>query len=357
MRLLCAISHHGLGHLAQSAPVVNALSGMRPGTEWVIWSGLSRGAIEGRLAAAFMHRHEAADIGLLMGDALRVDVKASREAYADFHRGWDARIDREAEWLVGHGIRGVLCNAAYLPLAAAARAGIPAVAFSSLNWWDIARHYLGVGADMAGMLEDMQAAYAGAQAFLRLTPGLPMAWLPRVEGMPPVAALGQPRREELRKALGLPTATNLVLLGFGGIGYRQHAPVPSLKNTAWLAPDDWPKAGRADVLSFIQAGMPFPDILASCDALVTKVGYGSFVEAAGLALPVLYIDRPDWPETPWLCAWLAGHARQKKLSEEELFSETAAQALQGLWQAPKRQAADVTGAPVVARRVLELLRY
>lgn len=355
MRLLCAISHHGLGHLAQTAPVVNALFDMRPDTEWVVWSGLSRSALESRLRPAFMHRHEAADIGLLMQDALRVDTQASLRAYAEFHRDWQGRIEEEAQRLVELDIQGVLCNAAYLPLAAATHAGIPAVAFGSLNWWDIAGHYLGAQADMAAMLGHMQAAYTGARAFLRLTPALPMAWLHHVEAMPPVATLGRPRRDELQAALASSVEMKLVLLGFGGIAYRQHMPLPTLKGIAWLVPDDWPGAGRADVLSFSEAGMPFPDMLASCDALVTKVGYGSLVEAAGQGVPVLYLDRPDWPETPWLGDWLARHARQEKLREEELFSEVAGQALQRLWQAPSKPAADVSGASVVARRILELL--
>jgi len=355
MRLLCAISHHGLGHLAQTAPVVNALSGMRPETEWIVWSGLSRPALDGRLKPAFTHRHEAADIGLHMQDALRVDAEASHLAYGDFHRDWDIRVAREADWMAEKGILGVLCNVAYLPLAAAARAGIPALAFSSLNWRDIADHYLGAQADMAPVLRQMQSAYAGAGAFLRLTPALPMAWLEKGEDMPPVATLGRPRRDELRAALALSPGMRVVMLGFGGVAYRQHAALPALERIVWLVPDDWPGAGRADVACFSQAGMSFPDALASCDALVTKVGYGSFVEAAGLGLPVLYLDRPDWPETPWLSDWLARHTRLEKLSETELFSNAVGRALQRLWQVPGGRATDIYGVPIVARRILEIL--
>ena len=38
-------------------------------------------------------------------------------------------------------------------------------------------------------------------------------------------------------------------------------------------------------------------------------GYGTFVEAACCGLPVLYLQRPDWPEAECLEAWLHQNAR------------------------------------------------
>jgi UDP-N-acetylglucosamine:LPS N-acetylglucosamine transferase len=145
------------------------------------------------------------------------------------------------------------------------------------------------------------------------------------------------------------------LLGFGGIAYQGTAPLPQLPGVAWLVADTWPTHSRKDVIPFSQARMPYPDLLASSDALVTKVGYGSFVEAARLGLPVLYLDRPDWPETPWLAPWLARHARAMAIDEQTLFSPLVGEALAGLWQRPSPQRPDTSGAPVVARRILDLL--
>lgn len=355
MRLLCAISHHGLGHLAQTAPVLNALLSARPGLEWLIWSGLPREALANRLALSFRHRHEAADVGLLMQDAVRVDEPASRLAYQAFHQDWDSTVAREAEWLAQQRIQGVLSNAAYLPLAAAARAGIKAVGFSSLNWWDIAHHYLHAFPGMAPALAQMREAYQGARAFLRLTPGLPMSWLSNVEHAPSVAVTGRNRCAELHGRLGLAAGERLVLLGFGGVAYRRSTPLPRIEGVVWLVADTWPMPGRSDVIHFERTRMPFPDLLASSDALVTKVGYGSFVEAAGLGLPVLYVDRPDWPETPWLAPWLAQHTRAMSIDEGLLFSPQVGEALARLWQCPAPKPPDISAAPTVGRRIMALL--
>ncbi|MDP2433076.1 MAG: hypothetical protein Q8O33_13765 [Pseudomonadota bacterium] len=354
MRLLVAISHHGLGHLAQAAPVLNALHATRPDLEFLVWSGVPRAALAARIHAPFQHRHEPADVGLAMHDAVRVDLTASRAAHLDFHGGWDARVADEAAWLREQDISGVLSDVACLPLAAAARAGIPAVAMCSLNWVDIASAYLAEQPGMAPVLEQMATAYRSARAFLRVTPAMPMDWLENREAVPPIAALGVDRRVELRARLGLEHGERLVLLGLGGIGYRAARPLPVVTGVRWLVPDDW-RQERGDLIPFARAGLPFIDLLASCDALVTKVGYGSFVEAAAAGIPVLYIDRPDWPETPYLVDWLLAHTRAAVIDEAGLFDPAVGVLLATLLAAPRMPRVAVDGAAVAARRVLELL--
>ena len=352
--LLIAISHHGLGHLAQAAPVLNALHAARPELTFTVWSGISGAALSARIDAPFQHRHEAADVGLVMHDAVRVDLEASRAAYLDFHRDWEARLAREADWLLTRGISGVLADAACLPLAAAAHAGIPGVGLCSLNWVDIAGAYLAAEPGMTEVLAQMTAAYRSARAFLRATPAMPMDWLENREALPPIAALGVARDRELRERLGLDASERLVLIGLGGIGYRAARPLPALEGARWLVPDDWGDRGSA-VIPFSRAGLPFIDLLASSDVLVTKVGYGSFVEAAANARPVLYVDRPDWPETPYLRAWLHTHARAAAIEEAQLFDADIGALITRLLAEPARPAPAVEGATLAARRLMALL--
>jgi hypothetical protein len=355
MRLLIAISHHGLGHLAQTAPVLNALHALRPDLDFLVWSGLPQSALAARIHAPFRHRHEPADVGLAMHDAVRVDLAASRAAYLAFHRDWPLRVAREAGWLRAEAIAGVLSDVACLPLAAAHAAGLPGVAMCSLNWLDIAGAYLAEQPGMPEVLAQIEASYRSVRAFLRVTPAMPMAWLEQGEEVPPIAAGGVRRDAEWRRRLGLPDGERLVLIGLGGIGYQAARDLPNLAGVSWLVPDDWGRA-RPDLIPFARVDLPFIDLVASCDALVTKVGYGSFVEGAVAGVPVLYIDRPDWPETPFLAAWLQAHARAAAIDEGMIFSPEIGALLAALWTAPPMPAVLVPGAEAAARRVLELLR-
>jgi UDP-N-acetylglucosamine:LPS N-acetylglucosamine transferase len=131
--------------------------------------------------------------------------------------------------------------------------------------------------------------------------------------------------------------------------------LPSIKDVVWLAPEDWQSSkgeARADMFSFKQAGLSFLDLLASCDVLITKVGYGSFVEATAHAVPVLYIDRPDWPETPYLTTWLCENGNAALIEECDLFSPRLESQLREIWEQPSKPAIHADGAEQAARRLL-----
>lgn len=353
MRLLAAISHHGLGHLAQAAPVLNALHTARPDLDLTIWSGLPTSVLRTRLHMPFRHRAEAADVGLYMRDAIRVELAVSRQAYLDFHRDWQARVAQEAAWLYAQGFAAVFSDVAYLPLAAAAQAGIPAAALCSLNWFDIASAYFAGDAAMDPALRQIHAAYRTARVFLCPQPSMPMSWLDNRVSLPPIAALGTARRAALEKTAPQGSGGRLVLMGFGGIGYGGAGRLPELPGITWIAADAWAR-DRRDAIALGCLDMPFLDVLASVDALITKVGYGSFSEAAAHALPVLYVDRPDWPETPHLTSWLAQHANCAAIDEAELFSPAVGERLSRLWSLPSKPAVAADGAQGAVEHLLGL---
>ena len=101
------------------------------------------------------------------------------------------------------------------------------------------------------------------------------------------------------------------------------------------------------------ADLDFSDLLASVDAVITKPGYGTFVEAACGAVPILYLERDDWPETPHLVAWLTDHARAARLTRERLMAGDFIDLLQSLWQTPAPAAPRANGADQAARWLLK----
>ncbi|MFN3594991.1 MAG: hypothetical protein ACK4TK_09970 [Thiobacillaceae bacterium] len=354
MHLLVCISHHGRGHLAQTAPVLNALQARLPCLRLTVRSALPREVLAGRIRAPFTHDPRPADCGFVMHDALRLDVEASLREHLAFHADWPARLAAEADALCGAGVDAVLSNVAYLPLAAARQAGLPAVALCSLNWLDIFRHYLGERAQAQAILAEMRAAYASAASFLKPEPAMPMPDLDNTRPIPPVAEPGRRRREELARRLGLAADDRLVLLGMGGIGYRPPGERWAGDGSIhWLVPDDWP-SGR-NIHAFAATGMPVADLLASCDAVVTKPGYGTFVEAAAAGIPVVYLSRPDWPETPWLTQWLHHHARAMQIDEAALQTGRLVETLKRLWAQPAPSPVRCEGGAAAARLLMELL--
>jgi len=347
--LFVALSGHGFGHLAQAAPVLNALRRRLPALRLTVQSTLSGDVLQARIAGALTLIPEAADLGMIMASALEVKVAASLAAYRAFHADWENRLARQTTLLKEHAPDLLLANIPYLPLAAAARAGIPAVALCSLNWADILKAYWPEDTAVKQWRAIMLAAYNSAAVFLRPDPAMPMPELHNTQAIGPIATLGRDRRNELDQRFGLPDDAVLVLVTLGGID----TPLPMARwpihpGLYWIIPQAW-NLRRSDCLQREQvADIPFIDLLRSSDILLTKPGYGTFAEAACNGKPVLYVERRDWPEAPYLAEWLHAHGNALLLSQEALHSSDLAAPVQTLLAQPHRPALPPAGIEIAA---------
>ena len=332
-RLLVAVSAHGLGHLGQVAPVVNALRARRPDLRLTFRTALTRAQLAQRVDGPFEYQMCSDDFGMRNSSAFDVDVDASAAAYRELHERWPERVAAVVSELSAIGPDLILADAPYLTCAAAGRAGIPVVALCSLNWADIYRHYCGDRPEAPCIHAQMVEAYAGAKAFLQPTPSMAMDDLPNTVPIGLVAGRGERRREALECSLGIGAREKLVLVAMGGI--RTRLPLerwPTIDGVRWVVQADW-AVRRTDVLILEELAPSFPDALACCDALITKPGYGSFAEAAAAGVPVLYVPRGEWPESACLVSWLRAHARCAEISRAALESGQFAGVLRQLLEA------------------------
>jgi hypothetical protein len=360
--LVVSISGHGFGHVAQTAPILNVLHERIPQLRITVRSAVPLSHLRSRIHVPFDHLPGEGDIGMVMSSALDVLAGDSRVAYRAIHADWAARVAGEARLLRELKADLVFSNVGYLPLAGAQRAGIRNAALCSLNWADIYRHYCcpstkplvlseveSSGRSVDQMIAaQILACYANADAFLRTTPGMTMEGLPNLVQVAPIAALGSNRRDELDRHLGLSKQEKLVLVSLGGIASR--LPIekwPRIDGVRLLVQHSW-QVDHPDVIALETLAMSFNDVLASSDVLVCKPGYGSFVEAACCGTPVLYVDRPDWPESPALIAWLQQYGLCREISRQALEQGRIAEMLEEIWKRPPPEPVAPTGAEQVA---------
>lgn len=353
--LLVAISPHGFGHVAQTAPVVNAVRESIPDLRVTLRTTAPRALLGQRFVGPFDYLAEASDFGLVMNSAVDVERKASARAYAELHRDWGARVAAEAQRLTALAPDLILADVPYLTLAGAARAGIPAVALSSLNWADIYGHYCGTRPEAPAIHAQMLAAYNGAACFLQCAPAMPMPELTNRVPIGPVAARGVNRRAAIDRRLGLKDTERLVLVAPGGIALRlpmeDWPPIPGVR---WLV-EERARVDHPDVFMWEHLGLPFLDVFVSCDAVIGKPGYGTFAEAGCNGVPMLYLPRGDWPEEPYLVDWLQRNGRCLAVGRGALERGDLAGALHALWKQPAPPPAEPTGIADAARRLARRL--
>ena len=165
--LLVCISGHGFGHVAQTAPVLNALYERMPDLQITVRTTAPISHLRSRIHCPFNYMRESGgDVGILMHSALDAQVNETAAAYQQLHRDWGLTVSNESRALREIAPDFVLSNVGYLPLAGAYRAGIPCAGMSSLNWADVFDHYC-AGAHNRARSNTDSFAYRCAEADVR----------------------------------------------------------------------------------------------------------------------------------------------------------------------------------------------
>lgn len=346
--LLVDISSHGFGHVSQTSVVLNELVKLVPAIRLTVRTTAPLALLKQRIHCAFEHIPLAFDFGMKMANAVDVEVEESAAAYQAFHTDWQQKVLREAASM--HQLKPdlLLANVPYLSLAAARHARVRAVGMCSLNWADIYQHYCVRDGASQRIHQQILAAYNSADYFLKTQPAMEMGNLGNVRSVQPIAQMGVPHRSLISTRSTFRETEKLVMVAMGGMEFR--LPVqswPHLHGIHWIVPQSW-GIKRNDTTTFESLNLSFVDVLASCNAVITKPGYGTFTEAACAGIPLLYVTRRNWPEEPYLVHWLRQNAACIEVERELLKSGELAEVLEKLWSMPLPPRPVATGALVAA---------
>ncbi|UOD50368.1 hypothetical protein [Orrella daihaiensis] len=379
--IMAAISAHGFGHLAQIAPVINACQrlsdqGVAPEFELTFRSTLPRTQIAARVPRPFHLDIGADDFGMVMLDALRVDLLQSLQRYAILHQRWDEHVETLAQHLQTRRLTGVLADAPYLTLAAAKAANIPSVAICSLNWAEIleqcvrrdpeATKAAGVSAaQLTQILQQMREAYSSTRLVMRPQPAIDTPGFKTMLIEPLTAGAPPSKRAELlawiKQQTNYLTADEdcwIVLTSMGGINLPLH-------------PESWPTTcmGRkliylmdrdlvghsSHAIGFDLNRFDFAVMMASCDVVLTKPGYGMFVETRVNRKPLLYLERDQWPESDCLMQWAHEQMHARKITLQQIATGDFADELAAMLQQPTVDQADFKGSEIAANLITQHL--
>jgi len=235
------------------------------------------------------------------GDSAATDGPATLQRAAQIHAEAMGRLDDEVDWLRTQEIAAVLCDAPWVPLVAARRAGIPGFVMSNFTWADIyASHARAVGGEAPRLIAELRAAYRQATALFRIQPALRMDWLKPSIDVGMVANQGRNRRDELVRYLGLTRRARLVYFYIGRYG-QSDMDWSRLDRCAgrgihFVSYDPVPEGQPENLHVIPSPAWPGGDLIASCDAVVAKAGYGTACEAMASGTPMIYPPRRGFAE-------------------------------------------------------------
>lgn len=344
IHFLIAISGHGFGHAGQICPVINALASRILQTGFTlkltILTTVPRSLLQQRLTHEFSYLYQQVDPGMIMENALTVHIPASQLAYQQFHADWPQAIAKcTAQLAALHQscpVTAVIADVPYLILEAAATLDIPSIALCSLNWADIYAAFMPADcAENRPILHQIRNAYAKARVFIQPEPSMPM---PQLAGLVPfytvgpIASVGPNHPTRLRQRLSLPANAKIVLVSLGGIATPlDFSAFPTHINDEngvsgpifWLVEKADEAARHPQAIPLAAAALPFIQILASVDAFLTKPGYGSCAEGVCHGIPLILVNRAQWPEQPALLQWVLAKKRGRVIEWADLTQGNA----------------------------------
>jgi hypothetical protein len=312
MALVVDISSHGYGHLMQIAPVVRALRHLRPRLRVVARCDLPRKIVADALGPAVGQAPAPPDIGMVMTAPHLVDCDATWRAYRELFSDLDRVTRTEIAALEAIGAKAVLADISFMGIRAASLMGLPSVALSSLHWGEMVRHYIGNRPEGAAIASVIEEIYDEARAFILAAPRRDIPGLSKIERIPPlVRHWGRSAKAEILRSLGLRDHFKIGLIAFGGIPLASTAvTMPNRSDWIWITTHAAlaQSPGRSDIIDACRlAPLSVLDLLASSQLVLTKTGYGTFVESAYYRVPCLFLRREDWPENKDFEAWMVSN--------------------------------------------------
>lgn len=335
MKLRYYITGHGLGHASRSCQIIAALRRRHPRLAIEVTSSAAPWFLAQDLPPDVPLRVQAFDFGVLQRDSLQMDLPATASAGRALLQNRPRLVAAEAASLHQSSVCLVAADVPFLPCAAAAAAGIPAVGVSNFGWDWI---YDGLAATEPGLAELAAAAradYGTAAGILSLPFAGGLESFRRCQPLPLVARHASHPASTTRRLLGIAPDARVGLISFGGFGLEQLDLAPLARLAGWIFLVDRAFPGSPDNVRLIPANTcPYPDLVAASDVIVTKPGYGIVSEAIAHGRAVLYARRGDFREQECLIAGLERFARAREIGDEPLRRGLWGEALEALLAQP-----------------------
>lgn len=354
MKLACYITAHGYGHAARSCDVLRALREQSPDTPIYIIADLPEDFFTSRLPSGPWHfRRARFDVGMVQLDSIRVDVSATLQKCRKLLERAPQLLEVEKVFLAENKISAVVCDIPAIPLRAARACGIPAIAAGNFAWDWIYEEFLPADFAWQPVIEHFRAGYSESDLLLRYPFAEPMAAFPnRVEiGVP--ARSGKNRRDELARLSGADPARRWILLSFTTLDWDAAAldriralrdwELFTVKPLCWDGPN-FRSVDRREI--------SYSDVLASCDAVLTKPGFGVLSECAVNDKPMIYVERTDFREYPILESAVKRYFRHIHLPAEDLYRGNLRPALEAIESAPPASERILAGGDTQAARLI-----
>jgi UDP:flavonoid glycosyltransferase YjiC (YdhE family) len=344
------VSPHGFGHAARSVAVMEALGALQPDIHFEIFTTVPAWFFEDSGVGPFTLHPVVTDVGLVQTSSLEEDPAATVRALDELLPFAESRVAELAETVRAAGCRLLVADISPLGLAVAARAGIPGILVESFTWDWIYQGYLESEPGLARYLPLLRQSFESAAVRIQTEPCCqPQAGSTRVG---PVSRRFRAQPGEIRRRLDIADDRPMALLTMGGVVWdypfldllERH---PEMVFVIPGGADRWTRRGNLVLLPH-HTPLYHPDLVAAADVVIGKLGYSTLAESYRAGVPLVFVRRPQFPESPILAEFAQRHLPCHEISAEEFGAGTWLEELPQLLGANRPPPVRANGADEIA---------
>ena len=349
------ITAHGYGHGTRSCDIINALHIAAPEIEILVKTDLPLAFMQSRLPSAIRILRGAFDTGLIQKDSIQVNLKASLLAVEELYSHEEDLIAQEIDFIKSENIALVVADIPAIPLEAARRAKVFAIATGNFGWDWIYSDFVQYDPRWQTYVEKFRNTYRQTDLLLRQPFAESMVAFPNQINLPLLAKPGTNRREEIAELTDTGSGKKWVLLSFTTLNLDAQAleQIAALDDYLFFSinPLEWKDSS---IHCIDRSAISFADALASVDIVVTKPGFGIVSECIANNKPIVYADRKNFLEYPILVEGIKRYCRNAFIPASDLYSGNLASALSAIESAPApTETMPQGGAEIAAKKILE----
>lgn len=313
-KLVYYVSGHGFGHISRSSVIWNEFVK----NNFDVYVITERENFFATKPEHINFRKQQIDVGVFQKSSLEIDLGKTKFAIQKFQDHVKEISQQEEKFLLEHKPDIILSDSASLIFPIASKLKIPAYFVGNFTWDFIYENYSKYDSFFKEYAKKISEEYFHAKLGFILPFDCPIQSIEKQKKVNLVGRKPKKTKEEVRKELGFDNRKKYFLFSFGAYGLDAHLfdyeNLPDSYQIVISRIENFshPKIFRKDDIYY-------PDIVTACDYVVTKPGYGIVSECFFAKTPMIYTNRGDFAEYPYLVEKMQDYLPTAYIEQEQLY--------------------------------------
>lgn len=356
--LLFYVSGHGYGHARRMTQVMGEILSLRPDLKIVVRTAAPPAVFQ-PLSPALIQPSEI-DCGMVEADPLTIDPERTLAKLLDFMTRREAIVSAEVDFVRSERPDLIISDIPFLAGDIAGRTGVRCIGISNFSWDWIYDELFVDNPAYQPIGAQIRDAYLKFDHLLELPFGKIGPRLP-IKQVPLIAPQRRREKNEILSRLGISTEDNRLRVLFGTRGgvspqvlrtAAQELPDMRLIFPHALPPD----MPRNTISAELSPSLDFSDLLAICDVVVSKLGYGIVSECVASRVRLVYPRRTGFGEDLITESQMPTYVPIREISRNDYLAGRWADPVRQVLACPMPSATiSINGAQICAELVMKAI--